>query len=956
MNERTRGLLKPTDLRPTLIIGLGGTGKKVLTRLRALYQLYFGDVPRERVRLLELDIDPAREIARLDDQEVELREDEKIDLGDVPAHQIIEDVRKGKHPPLQNWLHKDIRLMEMNLRRGGQQIRQLGRLAFVWHAEPTVDTQNLRDKFEKVIASLTRLEVVSTEPLAIQIFVVSSLCGGTGSGMFIDVAYMLRDILEGRGLLGKSFITAFLTTPTFFSSAPQENLRPNAWAALRELDYFIRVQGNERRVQPPEFLYFRDRRIPTENRPFHITYLIDAIDHEGRNIATPEHMERLVSSVIFALSASRIGEEAASRINNVRATQDVDRGTVYSTLGYAAYVIPIDEIIGIAAARLLESELLKLIEGPKNEEGQLNLTRQVERVLTENRERLLLDVRSMANRLKPEQVDRWRAIARVERGHLESLEREALLSSIRRRLQQYRPKLAEEVHLHVSEGVNQVQEAFRDVLREIIEEYLSGERLLMDTGGIPFLDLFLAQVHVHLDRMFTQVTSERNEMRTRLERLEQTVAIEERKLQESIERSGGFLNRLFSSRSVWEDAEAYVNIFGDLLQVETDLNIYDGLRRILASLVGWVEEQQQKIARLKENIENVVRQEVPLYIREMDERILGMDPVREFPLLSREEQFKSLYMKYWDKALSNWRERLSNTGVISWLDINSADSLFRTHLLKTARQSWLHLYDAPEFYVEEVILSGREMTPEKYLKHLNERASYFWQTLTSEAVARGEIREVISVYGVADQEQSIFSQYLTELMQEQGNSVISTGDPYRVTVVKMAHGITYDTLSMRDLYINDYARAIERVRPIHVFPDFYLGDVDAVERRQAVALAWAYGILEREIDKFYFSPVSMATSSEQSATSRFERELLTEQGLFHLLWLVARDDDLYQKIQTEIRHFEARIPLEERLPLLEKFEPIYSEDKVLEEGWLAEILQRDIRRLYDKLKPYVSRK
>jgi hypothetical protein len=72
--------------------------------------------------------------------------------------------------------------------------------------------------------------------------IVTSLAGGTGSGMFIDTAYMIRDILKRpdyMGLLGKS-ITLIAYLPEMFGDKPAElpKKRQNAYAAMLELEYY----------------------------------------------------------------------------------------------------------------------------------------------------------------------------------------------------------------------------------------------------------------------------------------------------------------------------------------------------------------------------------------------------------------------------------------------------------------------------------------------------------------------------------------------------------------------------------------------------------------------------------------------------------------------------------------------------------------------------------------------
>ena len=111
------------ELRPSIVIGLGGTGKIVLTHLRAYLEKRFGDVPKERIRLLELDIDPEEEVVRIDDRETKLKEDESIILGGVPLEEIRREFNRGGYPELRPWFDPKITVGERTLLKAAHQVR-----------------------------------------------------------------------------------------------------------------------------------------------------------------------------------------------------------------------------------------------------------------------------------------------------------------------------------------------------------------------------------------------------------------------------------------------------------------------------------------------------------------------------------------------------------------------------------------------------------------------------------------------------------------------------------------------------------------------------------------------------------------------------------------------------------------------------------------------------------------
>ncbi|MFM6613220.1 MAG: tubulin-like doman-containing protein, partial [Dolichospermum sp.] len=67
----------------------------------------------------------------------------------------------------------------------------------------------------------------------LNIFVVGSLCGGTGSGMFLDVGYTLKNLYgeDGAQILGYLVIS-----PELYGNTT--SMIANTYAALQELNYY----------------------------------------------------------------------------------------------------------------------------------------------------------------------------------------------------------------------------------------------------------------------------------------------------------------------------------------------------------------------------------------------------------------------------------------------------------------------------------------------------------------------------------------------------------------------------------------------------------------------------------------------------------------------------------------------------------------------------------------------
>src|SRR5262249_38193478 len=70
-----------------------------------------------------------------------------------------------------------------------------------------------------------------------QVYVVTSLAGGTGSGMFIDLAYVVRHLMHQNGFPHPS-VVGLLVLPAADAQVSRTLALGNAYAALTELNHF----------------------------------------------------------------------------------------------------------------------------------------------------------------------------------------------------------------------------------------------------------------------------------------------------------------------------------------------------------------------------------------------------------------------------------------------------------------------------------------------------------------------------------------------------------------------------------------------------------------------------------------------------------------------------------------------------------------------------------------------
>ena len=268
MTEPLPDLLKPERFDsdqvhaviPQLFIGLGGTGGRIVKRL---YE--------------RMSHNPAWRQYQADSTEFLVVDTNIDDLDDYPPNGKIQTVctkRAGQHeelkrlimdkdPLLFQWMPKDYVPRGSNL--GAGQIRLESRVAF--HLNSDV----IARKIDQLIDSITDVGNVyrSSEHSTIRVFIFCTLAGGTGSGCFLPMAYLLRERLCARGLtpILQGYLMTSKTVEQKVRPEIYPQIRANSYAALKELEHLHMVACHQK---PIEFVYrssTADGQVPEIQRP-----------------------------------------------------------------------------------------------------------------------------------------------------------------------------------------------------------------------------------------------------------------------------------------------------------------------------------------------------------------------------------------------------------------------------------------------------------------------------------------------------------------------------------------------------------------------------------------------------------------------------------------------------------------------------------------------------------------
>jgi serine/threonine protein kinase len=247
-------------LFPALVVALGQVGLGVMQKLRETLQQQVApltQMPQLRFLLIDTDSEVMRLATRgspaasLSAGEVVLTQLNR------PSHYL--KPRDGK-PAIESWLNTRMlyRIPRSQVTGG---VRALGRLAFTDNYR--VIARRLQLELEAILdpealqtgSRNTGLEIRTNRP---RVYVLCGLAGGTGSGMFIDLAYTLRSLLKQMGYEMPDVVGLFLLPPVDSSRSRTLPLG-NTCAALTELNYFgsnetifqARYHDRESAIQDP---------------------------------------------------------------------------------------------------------------------------------------------------------------------------------------------------------------------------------------------------------------------------------------------------------------------------------------------------------------------------------------------------------------------------------------------------------------------------------------------------------------------------------------------------------------------------------------------------------------------------------------------------------------------------------------------------------------------------------
>jgi hypothetical protein len=366
-------LAEQVEVAPTLVIGLGGSGTWAARRLKKLMQQRYGIIPLIRFLFVDCDQGAFTRQPELAD----VQDAEKVAMFIRNPEQILQEVWQGigERAKWQDWMPEQLDVGILHYAIGARGIRPVGRFALfaslreVWERLDSAlrDILAIEQQLRTTLGDQAeRVTVHYSEP---RIYIIGSLCGGTGSSLFLDIAVLVRHCLRQNAPDAQPSIVGVFFLPSVFANEPtlRSNiaflsiLQSNGYAALKELEHFC--DGTALQSQPFTFRYPLIGDVTVNAPIYDEAFVVEDGTPDGRNLNRKEEVFEMVARSLLV----DIGSPFGSRLRAARANIETvlrmapcprtGKVRLIHSLGMTSVAVPIAEIVKRGALQWLRQFL-----------------------------------------------------------------------------------------------------------------------------------------------------------------------------------------------------------------------------------------------------------------------------------------------------------------------------------------------------------------------------------------------------------------------------------------------------------------------------------------------------------------------------------------------------------------------------------------------------------------------
>lgn len=346
---------------PVLLIGLGGTGAKSLIRIKKMIGDRIGSNKPDNLEYLSIDTDERINKMLYNGVTFSSANSEICIIKDTEllTSYMNREISFGSH--INEWLSNDIDVQHIT--DGAGCVRQIGRLLLFR------EISKIENIIRNKIAKITKGNMNNSK--YVYVFIVTGISGGTGSGTFIDIPFIVRHIIED--MLYRCKVFGFLFLPDVnlqhtSDPATATNLKRNGFAALKELDYVMNLgKGGNDESYVQNYGNFK---INEPRKPYDMCYLISSINAVNQRNYTSENCMGVVAETIINFIAdepevtgqdysieSYLTNSASLKSSSIKELGEHKDpiNYAYNTIGCSSAILPLDDVINYLTHKMFKA-------------------------------------------------------------------------------------------------------------------------------------------------------------------------------------------------------------------------------------------------------------------------------------------------------------------------------------------------------------------------------------------------------------------------------------------------------------------------------------------------------------------------------------------------------------------------------------------------------------------------
>jgi hypothetical protein len=347
-------------ISPAMFIGIGGTGSRIVDRIAAR---------ASRLPNWESQLRPLTSFLSIDTNELDqhklrhVPEGNRINIAAFDKARVIEHFRRSKESQALQWLDRAYQ-PRPGFKPGAGQIRVESRLGFFYHSP------EIRQRLQQIVKESLRPGITwrQSSPPKYNAYVFCTLAGGTGSGAFLSVAYLIDAVIREQNWQPRVIGNLLLSTLMVDTVGPElhPDIHANTYAALKELEHLTKLDYQQVKQEGRTFelfAYWRDdnsREVTrVHSRPFFLAFLFDRPPHLGLPDA-----QAAIADAAYLQVFTPVIDNLAGELDNYEKTmeeltrfpgdlRDVGLGYTknFGSFGATALVLPARDLLEYSALR-----------------------------------------------------------------------------------------------------------------------------------------------------------------------------------------------------------------------------------------------------------------------------------------------------------------------------------------------------------------------------------------------------------------------------------------------------------------------------------------------------------------------------------------------------------------------------------------------------------------------------